>query len=56
MKSRSWIRNVEGVPGKHRFETRQCSKPIAFHLSNVTNQQDVLKKIMSCGLGNRERS
>ena len=30
---------VEWVPGKHRFETRQCSKPIAVHLSNGTKQQ-----------------
>ena len=31
---------VELIPGEHRFETRQCSKPIAFHLSNGTNQQE----------------
>ena len=28
------------IPQQLPFETRQCSKPIAFHLSNVTNQQE----------------
>ena len=40
MKSSSRIRYVEGVPVEHRFETRQCSEPIAFNLSNGTKQQE----------------
>ena len=32
-KSNSRIMYVEWVPGEHRCETRQCSKPTAFHLS-----------------------
>ena len=29
-----------GMTNEHWFETRQCSKSIAFHLSNGTNQQE----------------
>ena len=38
--SNFFIREKHPKSRGNRFETKQCSNPIAFHLSNGTNQQE----------------